>query len=460
MGFRLSPGSVSIPVLAEGAHVRARAAEVVLDVAHGGASLDTVLDDRAVQLADSDRALLKEMCYGSLRWYGRCRGVVERLVKRPPRKRDRVIEALMVVGVYQLEYMRLPPHAAIHTTVDACAALGRPVYKGLVNGVLRNFQRRRDALLEALPAPARDAHPGWLWRAIAEQWPDHARTIVEANNTRPPMTLRINIRRLPVDDYLEALRSVGLEGRRIEYAPAAVALDTPVNVERLPGFADGWVSVQDASAQLLAGVIDPGPGERILDACAAPGGKLTHMLEAFPGVAVQAIEADPARARRITENLARLQLESDITVADAGNLESWWDGSLFDLVLLDVPCSGTGVIRRHPDIKVLRRSSDVDQFAAVQARLLDRLWRVVKPGGRLVYATCSIMAAENQEQIESFLRRTPDCREKPVQLPVGVALSQGWQVLPEPGGGDGFFYALLRRGSGEGESGKAPGPAR
>lgn len=425
--------------------MRAGAAEVVLQVAHGGASLDAVLDDHAARLPDSDRALLKELCYGTLRWYWRCRGVVAGLVTRPPRNRDRVIEALMAVGVYQLDQMRLPPHAAIHTTVEACAALGRPRYKGLVNGVLRNVQRRRDALVEALPPAARDAHPDWLWQAIAAQWPDHARTIIEANNSRPPMTLRVNTRRLPVDEYLEALRSAGLDGRRVDHAPAAVVLATPVNVERLPGFADGWVSVQDASAQLLAGLIDPGPGTRILDACAAPGGKLTHMLEAFPGVAVQAIDSDSDRVRRITENLARLQLDSKLIVADAGDPESWWDGVPFDLVVLDVPCSGTGVIRRHPDIKVLRRSSDVDRFAAVQARLLERLWPVVRPGGRLVYVTCSIMAAENQDQVASFLGRTPDAREEPVQLPAGVATSHGRQVLPEPDGGDGFFYARVRK---------------
>jgi len=414
-------------------------------VAHGGASLDAVLHDRTAGLADKDRALLRELCFGALRWYWRCQGVVAQLVARPLRKRDRVIEALMIVGVYQLEHMRLPPHAAIHTTVEACQALGRPGYKTLVNGVLRNFQRRRDALLAALPAAARDAHPDWLWRAIAAQWPDHTAGIIKAGNSRPPMTLRVNARRLSVDEYLEALRADGLAGRRLDYAPAAVVLDRPVNVDRLPGFADGWVSVQDASAQLLTRLIDAGPGARVLDACAAPGGKLTGILEAFPGVAVQAIEADPDRARRIGENLARLQLEAGVTVADAGDTDGWWDGSPFDLVVLDAPCSGTGVIRRHPDIKVLRRASDPARFAAAQARLLDGLWPVVKPGGRLVYVTCSILASENQDQIGSFLERTPEGREEPVRLPVGAALRHGLQILPEAGGGDGFYYAQIRR---------------
>jgi 16S rRNA (cytosine967-C5)-methyltransferase len=417
----------------------------VFEVAHGGASLDSMLDDRAARVPDSDRALLRELCYGTLRWYWRSRGVVERLVKRPLRKRDRIVEALMTVGIYQLDQMRLPQHAAIHTTVEACAALGRPGYKGLVNGVLRNFQRRGAALLEALPPAARDAHPGWLWQAIEQQWPDQARAIVEANNARPPMTLRVNRRRLSVDDYLEALRSEGLEGTKLEHAESAVVLAAPVNVERLPGFVDGWVSVQDASAQLLPRLIDPGPGQRVLDACAAPGGKLTHMLEAFPDATIQAIEADRDRARRIGENLARLRLDAAVTVADAADLDSWWDGTPFDLVVLDVPCSGTGVIRRHPDIKVLRRASDLEQFAAAQARLLDRLWPTVRPGGRLAYVTCSIMSRENQEQIGEFLARAPGSLEEPVELPVGLASSHGRQILPEAGGGDGFYYALIRK---------------
>lgn len=429
--------------------MRARAAEAVLAVVQGGASLDAVLDEHAAQLIDNDRALLRELCFGTLRWYWRCRGVVAELVARPPKKRDRVIETLLAVGVYQLDHMRLPPHAAIHTTVDACVALGRPAYKGLVNGVLRNFQRRRDALLDALPGAARDAHPDWLWRAIADQWPGHAGAVIDAGNSRPPMTLRVNLRRLTVDDYLEALRAEGMVASRVEHAPAAVVLDRPVSVERLPGFADGWVSVQDASAQLLTGIIEPGPGQRVLDACAAPGGKLTHMLEAFPDAAVQAIESDPDRARRIDENLARLRLESPVTVADAAEPADWWDGLPFDLVVLDAPCSGTGVIRRHPDIKILRRASDLGRFAAVQARLLDGLWRTVRPGGRLAYVTCSIMAEENQDQVASFLARTAACREEPVRLPVGMALDHGWQILPGVGGGDGFFYALLRKETGE-----------
>lgn len=425
----------------------------MFDVVQGGASLDRSLDEHAARFPDNDRALLSEMCFGSLRWYWRCRGVAAQLVKRPPRKRDRVIEALVIVGLYQLEHMRMPVHAAIHATVAACAALGRPGYKGLVNGVLRNFQRRHDVLLGALSASDRDAHPEWIWRAVARQWPDHAHAIIEAGNSRPPLTLRVNRLKQTVDEYLAALSAEGLTGRRLDHAPDAVQLDSPVNIERLPGFSDGLVSVQDASAQLLARVVGPAPGRRVLDACAAPGGKLTHMLEAFPLAAVQAIESDPDRARRIAENLARLELVSPVTVADAADLDSWWDGSPFDLVVLDAPCSGTGVIRRHPDIKVLRRASDLARFAAIQAHLLDQLWRVVRPGGRLVYVTCSIMAEENQDQISSFLGRTPDCREEPVTLPVGMALDHGRQILPEAGGGDGFFYALLYREVGAAEAG-------
>lgn len=441
----MRPGRDSIPDTGEGLAARAGAAIILFEVAYRGASLDALLVERAETLREEDRALLRELCYGALRWFWRCKGVVDQLVKRPLRRQDRIVEAVMIVGIYQLDQMRLPPHAAIHTTVEACTALKRPGLKGLVNGVLRSFQRRGDALLGALPQFAFDAHPAWLWQEIVDQWPGQSRTIMEANNSRPPMTLRVNQRRLSRADYLDALRAGRIDCAAIEGVPDAVMLAKPVDVERLPGFGRGWASVQDASAQLLTGLISPRPGQRILDACAAPGGKLTHMLEAFPGVEMQALEADPARAVRIGENLERLGLDARVSVADAADTASWWDGRGFDVVVLDAPCSGTGVIRRHPDIKLLRRASDVERFAGTQARLLDGLWRTVEPGGRLVYVTCSILGRENQEQIDDFLLRTPDVAEEPVRLPSGTALRRGWQTLPEPHGGDGFYYAVLRK---------------
>ncbi|MGA8260736.1 MAG: 16S rRNA (cytosine(967)-C(5))-methyltransferase RsmB [Arenicellales bacterium] len=429
---------------------RAAAAGVVLDVAYRGVSLDALLADRAALLNGEDRGLFLELSYGALRWFWRCKGVMDRLVDRPLRRRDQVIEALMIVGVYQLDQMRLPPHAAIHTTVESCAALGRAGFRGLVNGVLRNFQRRRDELLDALLPHARDAHPEWLWRVIGEQWPREAQAVIEANNDRPPMMLRVNVRHGSAARYVEELRAQGIEGRAVEGVPSAVILSRPVNVDRLPGFSRGRVSVQDVSAQLLAGLISPCPGHRVLDACAAPGGKLTHILELFPDLEAQAIEVDSKRALRIDENLERLGLSAKVRTADASELDRWWDGRPFDLVVLDVPCSGSGVIRRHPDIKVLRRASDVDGFAATQRHLLDRLWTTVKPGGRMIYVTCSILARENQDQVDDFLKRTPDCDEEPVRLPFGMALARGWQILPERGGGDGFYYAsLARRARGE-----------
>lgn len=383
------------------------------------------------------------MSYGTLRWYWRYKGMVDQLVERPLRKRDRVVEALILVGIYQLDQMRLPAHAAIHTTVQCCAVLDRASYKGLVNGVLRTYQRRAQELLAALPVHAADAHPAWLWHAIFEQWPDNARTIVGANNSRPPMTLRVNRRAVTRERYLEALAAEGIEAAGVDHVPDAVVLAKPVGVERLPGFERGWASVQDASAQLLVQLISPGPDQRVLDACAAPGGKLTHMLECFPGIELDAVEADAARAGLIAGNLSRLGLAAPVAVADAAEPGEWWDGRPFDLVVLDAPCSGTGVIRRHPDIKVLRRQSDMEAFAGVQERLLEGLWTTVRPGGCLVYATCSILARENQEQVARFLRRTGDCREEKVHLPVGRASAAGWQVLPDPAGGDGFYYAVL-----------------
>lgn len=445
MAIQSGPGRDSIPDNGEGAAVRARAAGVVSDVVHGGASLDAVLDEHAGLFGSNDRALLRELSFGGLRWFWRCKGIVDRLVERPMRKRDRIVEAVMVIGIYQLDQMRLPPHAAIHATVQACVTLDRAGFKGLVNGVLRNFQRRREALVEKLSGAARDAHPEWLWRAIRDQWPDHADAIVEANNSRPPMILRVNTRALSAARYLEALHAGGIGGRLLAHAPEAVVLSRPVDVDRLPGFREGRVSIQDASAQLLTQLVAPAPAGRVLDACAAPGGKLTHLLEAFPGLEVRAVEADPQRAGRIAGNLERLHLEAEVTVADAAEPDRWWDGRPFDLVVLDAPCSATGVIRRHPDIKVLRRSSDTGRMAATQARLLDRLWPTVKPGGRLVYVTCSVLARENQDQADHFLRRTPDALEDRIRLPVGLALHRGWQILPDKEGGDGFYYAVFRR---------------
>lgn len=415
-------------------------------MAYQGASLDSALQARASRVDAGDRPLFKELCFGTLRWYWRCKGAVEQLLERPLKQRDRVVEALLAVGVYQLDQLRLPAHAAIHTSVEACALLKRPHAKGLVNGVLRNFQRRGDALIEALDDASRDAHPQWLWRQIHDQWPQRAAAIIDANNHRPPMTLRVNTRAVTVGRYLEALAAAGIHAEPMVHAPAGVVLDRAVNVEDLPGFTQGWVSVQDASAQLLPGLIAPASPRRILDACAAPGGKLTHLLESFPDASVQAVEVDPERARRIDDNLRRLGLEAPVSVADAASLDDWWDGRPFDVVVLDVPCSGTGVIRRHPDIKVLRRESDIPRFAARQQRLLARLWQTVAPGGRLVYITCSILAAENQERIQCFVDQTADSRAEPLELPTAGALSYGCQVLPEQSGGDGFYYALLRKG--------------
>lgn len=426
--------------------MRARAAEVLLEVVHHGASLDGALQAHLSRVNAADRSLFKELCFGSLRWYWRCKGVIDQLMERPLKRRDRVIEALLILGIYQLDQLRLPAHAALHTTVEACAALKRPKAKGLVNAVLRNFQRRGAALIEALNGAARDAHPDWLWRRIHDEWPERAGAIIAANNHRPPMALRVNTRAVSVVRYLEALADAGIEARPVPNAPAGVVLERGANVDKLPGFDQGWVTVQDASAQLLPALVAPAAPRRILDACAAPGGKLTHLLESFPEASVQAVEVDAERARRIGDNLQRLGLAAEVAVADAGLLDDWWDGRPFDVIVLDVPCSGTGVIRRHPDIKVLRRASDIAQFAAQQQRLLERLWPALESGGLMVYVTCSILAAENQDRIQEFVDVTSDSLGQPVGLPDAEALSQGCQVLPAADGGDGFYYAVLRKG--------------
>jgi len=425
--------------------VRAAAARAVHDVAAGGLSLDAALAGRIDEVVEADRALLRELTFGTMRWYWRCIGLLGQLVERRLKNRDRVVESLMAVGIYQLERMRLPSHAAVHATVAACTALDRPGFKGLVNGVLRNFQRRGGALAAALPAPARDACPEWLWRAIHEQWPGDAARIIEAGNERPPLVLRVNRRRTDCAAYLARLESAGIAAHAVPGAADAIVIAEPVPVERLAGFARGLVSVQDAAAQMLPGLARPVPGDRVLDACAAPGGKLAHLLEACPGISAQALELDPRRAGMITENLARLGLEATVTRADAALTDTWWDGRPFDRVVIDAPCSGSGVIRRHPDIKVLRRPGDLAGFARDQLRLMAGLWPTLRPGGRLVYATCSILGEENGDVVEQFLGRTPDCREVPGRLPRGRAQAHGGQIIPEPDGWDGFYYAIIEK---------------
>ena len=434
-----------------GARLRAEAAKAVNAVVAQGRSLDAVLGELDEQINPVDRPLLKMLCYGTLRHHFRLRADLRKLLERPLKARDSVIESLLAIGIFQLIDTRIPDHAAVSTTVEAARLLRRPKYAGLINAVLRNFLRQDIGRQEAGDDESRFNHPAWFIDALRADWPDDWQQILEANNERAPMWLRVNQNRTTTADYLDRLAQVDDGHGMLSGFIHAIRLAKPVPVAELPGFADGDVSVQDAAAQIAAPWLLMGGGSRILDACAAPGGKTGHLLElASPDSVLTAIELDPERLASIHENLERLRLDATVLAADASKPKEWWDGQPFDRILLDAPCSASGVIRRHPDIKLLRRASDIEALAGLQTRLLDALWPLLAPSGRLLYVTCSVLAAENDAVVGDFLARHSDAREDRV-LPnynirdLMVEKTCGVQVMPGSQGLDGFYFACLER---------------
>jgi 16S rRNA (cytosine967-C5)-methyltransferase len=427
-------------------NARSTAARVVAYVMEGR-SLAEVLPPALAGLPAQARPFAQELSYGTLRWGPRLSFIAARLLRKPLRERDGDVRALLWLGLYQLLYSRVPAHAAVDGTVTASRALQKPWAAGLVNAVMRGFLKRRDELLSAVEQDeqAAFAHPAW-WldsfrRGRSEEW----RAIVAANNARPPMTLRINARRTSRDDYLGRLAAAGVPGRPAPFTACGIVLDQPTEVMQLPGFEEGLVSVQDSAAQLAATLLDPQPGERILDACAAPGGKTAHLLECQPALReVVAVDRDSARLARMGDNLARLGLRAHCLAADAAATAEWWDGMPFDRVLLDAPCSGSGVIRRHPDIKYLRRPQDIGALAAQQRHLLAALWPLLKRKGMLLYAVCSILPEENEQVVQAFLTQQTDAREE-TAAPWGRPLTRGRLIVPGTEGMDGFYYACLRK---------------
>jgi 16S rRNA (cytosine967-C5)-methyltransferase len=405
----------------------------------GGASLDRVLD--TVPQADPrDAALLKAISYGALRWHHRLLWQAGQLLSRPLSPDHVELAALIRVGLFQLQWLRIPDHAAVAATVEAAALIGSPRAKGLVNAVLRRFQRERKQLdtRMQLHDEARTSHSRWMLDLFAQDWPSMAERILTAGNEAPPMWLRVNLRRTTREEYLERLRVAGIAADAPPTPASAIVLAQPQTSASLPGYSEGLISVQDAAAQLAAGLLDLKSGHRVLDACAAPGGKAAHILETCPGLAkLVAVDKDRERLLSVLETFQRLGLEASTLHADAARPIDWWDGEPFDRILVDAPCSGLGVIRRHPDIKVLRRAADIDELAAQQSRLLIALWPLLAPGGRLVYATCTLTKRENQEQIRRFLDDTRDAVEStPLTEP-------GRQIFPGEANMDGFYYASL-----------------
>ena len=394
-------------------------------------------------IADArDRALVEAMCFSALRRHAAYAAALEQWLQRPLGRGDAELKGLLLAGFAQIDVLQLPPHAALSATVEAVRALGRPRQTGMVNALLRR------ALREGFPqVDAAAGWPRWLADEVRHDWPQQAGEVFAASTLAAPMWLRVNRARIGREDYLALLVQAGLAAQAPSWLTDALCLAEPVAVSALPGFAEGWVSVQDGSAQQVADALAPACGARVLDACAAPGGKAAHLLERDPSLRLTALDVDARRLQRVRETLQRtgLAAQVDLRAADAGALEQWWDGTPFDAVLLDAPCSATGIVRRQPDVLLHRRPADIQALVALQARLLDASWKTLRPGGVLLYSTCSLLGRENAGQIEAFLARTGDARAEALDESLGHASGAGRQRLPGEQDCDGFFYARLRR---------------
>lgn len=425
---------------------RVAAARCLVTVIAEGHSLSRQLGRFESGLPAEQRPLYRELCYGSLRQYWRLKAALKPCFKKPLKAKDMDVEMLILIGAYQLFYTRIPAHAAINSAVEGCRALRKNWASGMANAILRNCQRRGEALFEKLPAAAQQGFPDWLYAAIARAWPDQAEAIFTASNSHPPFCLRVNQQHGSRDDYLSRLREQELAFETCQFAAMGVRLKQAVTTEKLPGFSAGDISVQDEAAQLCCELLDLQPGQRVLDACAAPGGKSCAILESEPSLAgLTAIELDGQRLERIEENLERLGLQAELICADAADTDNWWDGESFDRILLDAPCSATGVIRRNPDIRLHRRAEDIVELAKLQQRLLNALWPTLKSGGLLVYATCSILPDENEAVVTAFLRENGDAEIIPITAGYGIDRAGARQLFPQTQAHDGFFYAVLRK---------------
>lgn len=417
-------------------HTQLEAAGVIGSVLQGN-NLTQVLAERLRKnstLTQQQRGALQDLCYGSLRQYRRLEFILTQLMKSPPR--EALMQNLMLIALYQLEFTRVGHHVIVDQAVSAAKKIN-PRSGGLVNAVLRNFQRNREVLLQKADQneESKYSYPQWWIDILKQQFGEKVAEILEAGNQHPPMTLRVNVKQTSVAAYQKILEDQGIGAQVKE--PEALLLEQPTNVERLPNFKEGWVSVQDAGAQYAAHFIDVANGMRVLDACSAPGGKAAHLLERV-NIELVALDKDEERLKRVRDNLQRLNLNAQVVCGDAAKPADWWDGKQFDRILADVPCSASGVVRRHPDIKWLRRATDINAFAEQQNQILEALWPLLKADGKLLYATCSIFAKENQQVINGFLKRHREATQQEiVQFPSG-------QLLPNSQN-DGFFYALLQK---------------
>ena len=426
-------------------NTRLIAARVLSRVLQDGESLTAALKS-ALQAVESgkDRAFIQALCYGVCRYFHRLDFILSELLDKPLKDLD--VKTLALVGLYQLKYMRVKPHAAVSETV--LAVRKKPWAKALINALLRTYLREQDRLEQKADNVqyAAASHPDWLIRQIEQDWPVQAQAIFLENNRQPPMALRVNLARISTDQYLQLLSAQGIVSAAVSFCPSALILDKPVAVDLLPGFTEGLVSVQDTAAQLAAELLAVQAGHRVLDVCAAPGGKTAHILEHQPQLKnLVAVDIDASRMQRVSDNMQRLRLSAKLVVGDATNPQDWWDGQFFDRILLDAPCSALGVIRRHPDIKLLRRAEDIKPLQALQKNILNAVWPLLTPGGIMLYATCSILKQENEQQIDAFLAEHPDAVELPIDEAWGFTGSHGRQIMTGEQAMDGFYFARLSK---------------
>jgi 16S rRNA (cytosine967-C5)-methyltransferase len=428
-------------------NTRAIAADILLEVVRNGRSLTAALEQGLTDdLSPKDRTFIQALCYGVVRWYWRLQALLQAMTHKPIK--DERIRMLALIGFYQIGFMRVAAHAAVSETVDAVEP---DIWaKPLINALIRNYQRNRETLeqrIDSAPHVA-FAHPQWLFDKIKRDWPAHVLEIFAANNDHPPMTLRVNQSRISTEAYLATLHDAGIAAKACDAVKSAVVLDEPIPIEGVPGFASGDVSVQDAAAQLAAFLLEPEPGQRVLDLCAAPGGKTCHILESNPNLnVVVAVDVDASRLERVSNSLERIGISAELIAGDASQPDAWWNGEAFDRILVDAPCSATGVIRRHPDIKVLRKPQDIARLAEIQKTILESAWSMLKEEGILLYATCSILRQENSDVIGHFLRSHSDAIEELIPEHFGLAEPHGRQILPGMMGMDGFYYAKLKKTS-------------
>ncbi len=435
-------------------NLRALAAKTLAPIIQQKGSLGSGFENRRENLELKDRGFFQELCVGSLRHYYSLNAILSKLLSKPLRNKDADVQALLIIGLYQLREMRVPDHAAISETVSASKKLKKPWATSLVNATLRAYQRQYKVLAKTLTGDEQFefSHPSWLIGKIKKNWPQQWQEILHANNSKPPLYLRVNKRQATSEEYLQQLRAQGIAANLSEHSHCGIKLESASDLPNLPAFNLGIASVQDEAAQLCATLLNLEPSQRVLDACCAPGGKTSHILEHCPDLKqLTSVELEESRMLRVKENLERLQLDKlniKCLVADATETTTWWDNIPFDRILLDAPCSATGVIRRHPDIKLLRRPDDLDKLAQLQLELLSRLWPLLKPGGVLLYATCSLLPQENENNVAQFLHHTADASELPFakETSWGESRPVGRQLFPQVNGHDGFYYARLIKG--------------